>query len=218
MDKENLQELIRLLNDEGCGFKQSENCVGSVSAENRMIAIIENDGCIHYKHDSMELAIKIRDLYSLVDEYMSVFQNAASHVEKFSSGGQDDTRTLLFYNGHELAGRKRTDDSMEFVTWERNGNGTRHTGRYFDNYIMAKQDFAVRTGLIERDRLFSEKELAVIRSHLSEYLDLDSKSITGRQEDAINDVISKIDDVIAPEIQENILKAEELGYEPEQEL
>ena len=54
----------------------------------------------------------------------------------------------------------------KFVTWEwdfdRQGV---HAGHYFmENYEAAKQDFAVRAGLVESQRLFSDEQLAVIRN------------------------------------------------------
>ena len=40
-----------------------------------------------------------------------------------------------------------------------------HAGHYFmENYEAAKQDFAVRAGLVESQRLFSDEQLAVIRN------------------------------------------------------
>ena len=53
-----------------------------------------------------------------------------------------------------------------FVTWEwdfdRQGV---HAGHYFmENYEAAKKDFAVRAGLVESQRLFSDEQLAVIRN------------------------------------------------------
>ena len=54
----------------------------------------------------------------------------------------------------------------KFVTWEwdfdRQGV---HAGHYFmENYEAAKQDFAVRAGLVERQRLFSDEQIAVIKN------------------------------------------------------
>ena len=74
----------------------------------------------------------------------------------------------------ELAGRLRRERihtlpvqnvySVQFVTWSRNFDRTGVTqGHYFGNcYQEAKQDFAVRSGLVQRERLFSEAQLAVI--------------------------------------------------------
>ena len=66
--------------------------------------------------------------------------------------------------------------------------------------------------------LFSERELTIIRSHLSNYLSSENTFVTGSQEDAIKEVIGKIDNVIAPEIQKDEEEAAEMAYEPEQEL
>ena len=53
-------------------------------------------------------------------------------------------------------------ESIKYVTWEKDrggdGNGV-HTGHYFDdNYEDAKEDFAARSGLVSKDKLFSETE------------------------------------------------------------
>ena len=57
-------------------------------------------------------------------------------------------------------------NGARFVTWEydfdRRGV---HAGHYFMQlYESAKQDFAVRAGLVNRQCLFSDEQLAVIRN------------------------------------------------------
>ena len=48
--------------------------------------------------------------------------------------------------------------------WDFDRQGV-HAGHYFmENYEAAKQDFAVRAGLVESQRLFSDEQLAVIRN------------------------------------------------------
>ena len=64
-----------------------------------------------------------------------------------------------------LAGRS-CKTGAKFVTWEwdfdRQGV---HAGHYFmENYEAAKQDFAVRAGLVESQRLFSDEQIAVIKN------------------------------------------------------
>ncbi len=48
-----------------------------------------------------------------------------------------------------------------FVTWKRyyNGSGVCNGGYFLDDYEAAKQDFAIRAGLIEKQRLFSDTQL-----------------------------------------------------------
>ena len=63
-----------------------------------------------------------------------------------------------------------------FVTWEwdfdRQGV---HAGHYFmENYEAAKLDFAVRAGLINEQRLFSDEQLAVIRNTCEFALEADA--------------------------------------------
>ena len=48
--------------------------------------------------------------------------------------------------------------------WDFDRQGV-HSGHYFmENYEAAKQDFAVRAGLVERQRLFSDEQIAVIKN------------------------------------------------------
>ena len=47
--------------------------------------------------------------------------------------------------------------------WDFDRQGV-HAGHYFmENYEAAKQDFAVRAGLVESQRLFSDEQIAVIK-------------------------------------------------------
>lgn len=62
-----------------------------------------------------------------------------------------------------LAGRYG-ENGANFVTWswDHDRNGV-HLGHYFmENYKGAKQDFAVRAGLVNSQRLFSDEQLRVI--------------------------------------------------------
>jgi len=218
MDREDLKEFIRRLNGEELAFRPAPDGLGIVSDENGADVSIEEDGAILYKREHKPLAMKVMELYNQVLEYMPAFRKAPQHnTARFD--WLDDTRTLLTFGNCELAANRFSDGSMQFITWKLDRNGARETGHYYSDFNDAKQDFAFRAELINRDMLFSEKELTVIRSHLSDYLASEDTFLSGRQEDAVKEVISKIDNIIAPEIQENAEEKEvELGYEPEQEL
>ena len=217
MNKEDLTEFIRRLNAEGLSFQMTSEESGRVTADNGMSASVEDDGTILYKRESRPLAQRILEIFNQVREYMAAFRNAPQDKAN-RNNWQGNTRTLLLFNNCELAANRFSDNSMEFITWRIDRNGEREIGHYFSDYAEAKQDFAIRAELINRDRLFSERQLSVIQSHLSDYLTYDNAFITRKQEDAIREVIRKIDNVIVPEIHEKAEEAEELGYEPEQEL
>ena len=214
MNNEDLNEFIRRLKSEGYTFRPSNQGLGEISKENGNNVILDNDGSVLYQTGNKPMAMRVLGLYNQVREYMSAFIHAALNPDK----GTSDTRTLLIYNNCELAANRFSDNRMEFITWRLDRNGEREIGHYYDDYADAKQDFAVRAELINRDMLLSEKELAVIRSSLSDYLAYDSAYLPNSQEKALREVIGKIDNVIVPEIQQNTEEALELGYEPEREL
>ena len=80
--------------------------------------------------------------------------------------GLEDTFKVLVDFGDAVLAGQLGKKGAKFVTWEwdfdRQGV---HAGHYFmENYEAAKQDFAVRAGLVESQRLFSDEQLAVIRN------------------------------------------------------
>lgn len=71
------------------------------------------------------------------------------------------------------------DSSLHFVTWEYSYDRTGVMwGHYYgDNYAGAKEDFAVRAGLIDKDKLFSKEELVVLH---------DACAFRGKNDDEIS--------------------------------
>ena len=97
-----------------------------------------------------------------VKEYMRIFERAPT----LKVVGLDDTYKVLADFGDAVLAGELGKKGARFVTWEwdfdRQGV---HTGHYFmENYEAAKQDFAVRAGLVESQRLFSDEQLAVIKN------------------------------------------------------
>jgi hypothetical protein len=150
---------------------------------------------------------------------MTAFKNSPYGNGEYSGRLTNiETRTLMKHAGCEFAMRWNRGGCADFVTWRLDRNGEREIGHYFDDYAEAKEDFAVRAGLLDRSKLFTETELAVLRSSLSDYLSLDGNSLTYGNEETVRGVIGKIDAVIAPEIEEQANEAEDQGYEPEMDL
>ena len=97
-----------------------------------------------------------------VKEYMRIFECAPA----LKAIGLEDTYKVLADFGDAVLAGRSCKTGAKFVTWEwdfdRQGV---HAGHYFmENYEAAKQDFAVRAGLVESQRLFSDEQLAVIRN------------------------------------------------------
>jgi hypothetical protein len=218
MTGEALKEFKRRLQAEGYENGLDELGAGAVRDGEQTI-FITDDGEIRFKPENRAFAYRVRDIRDEVDEYMTEFLSADPNKAQFRGGGRSDTRTLAEYNGCELAARRLPDGDMDFVTWRIGKDNSREIGHYIGDYAEAKRDFAVRSGLIDRNRLFSETELSVIRSNLSDFLAIDGGDhITAENEQTVRGVIRKIDTVVVPEIREQAQEAEDMGYEPEYEM
>ena len=95
-------------------------------------------------------------------EYMRVFERAPA----LKAIGLEATFKVLADFGDAVLAGQLGKKGAKFVTWEwdfdRKGV---HAGHYhMENYEAAKLDFAVRAGLINEQRLFSDEQLAVIRN------------------------------------------------------
>ena len=215
MTGEKLKEFIRRLTAEGFEPDFDELGEGTVRDGDKSVFVMD-DGEIRNKPESRALAYRVRAIRDEVDEYMAAYLAAAPGVERFPQGGKEDTRTLIAYAGHELAARRLSDGSVDFVTWM-HARGHRDMGHYFDGYASAKEDFALRCGLIDRRKLFTETELRLIRSGLAEIGDITpDRGVTEMA--AIRAVVEKIDDIVIPELAEYERDAEDQGYEPEIDL
>ena len=105
-------------------------------------------------------------------EYMRVFERAPA----LKAIGLEDTFKVLADFGDAVLAVQLGKKGAKFVTWEwdfdRKGV---HAGHYhMGNYEAAKLDFAVRAGLINEQRLFSDEQLAVIRGACELALEADA--------------------------------------------
>ena len=65
------------------------------------------------------------------------------------------------YNEVVLAGREHSNGSFEFATWNYKNNSLYH-GHYTTDYKGAREDFATRSGLVNKNLLFNKNELVEI--------------------------------------------------------
>ena len=85
--------------------------------------------------------------------------------------------------------------------WDFDRQGV-HAGHYFmENYEAAKQDFAVRAGLVESQRLFSDEQLAVIRNACAFALE-DDATLSYAEEKQLQSVQEQIELLLPQQTQE----------------
>jgi hypothetical protein len=90
------------------------------------------------------------------------------------SGLSEEFHLLADFGGALLAGREREQGSgYQFVTWiwDYYRTGVCYGHYYEDDFTAAKQDFAVRSGLISKAQLFSPEELTELYRGIDYFLE-----------------------------------------------
>ena len=134
-----------------------------------------------------------------VKEYMRIFERAPA----LKVVGLDDTYKVLADFGDAVLAGRSCKTGAKFVTWEwdfdRQGV---HAGHYFmENYEAAKQDFAVRAGLVESQRLFSDEQIAVIKNACEFALE-DDATLSYAEEKQLRSVQEQIELLLPQQEQE----------------
>ena len=174
------------------GFSEKNGCMivavddsaeAKIYDNGTIAALTENVGDEY--HDILQAA---RNIY----EYCSVYEKAAPlKAERLS----ENYRCLAEFNGTVLAAKYSEQYEFEFVTWDRTYDGMGVCqGNYHSDYFAAKEDFAVRSGLVEKERLFSDDELLKLNCCIDftlengEYLDYDEEQALTRLKEKIEEI------------------------------
>ena len=139
-----------------------------VSWHEKPLCSVDRDGIVRFRPADItgpEVDRQLRTVIQAagqVKEYMRIFERAPA----LKAVGLEDTYKVLADFGDAVLAGQLGKKGARFVTWDwdfdRQGV---HAGHYFmENYEAAKKDFAVRAGLVESQRLFSDEQLAVIRN------------------------------------------------------
>lgn len=127
--------------------------------------------------EASELYHRVAQTADEVYTYVEEVQTAPTlHI----SGLSEKFHLLADFGGAVLAGRELENGrGYQFVTWiwDYNRTGVSYGHYYDEDFCGAKQDFAVRSGLISKTQLFSPEELTELYSQIaplqSEYKDWD---------------------------------------------
>ena len=166
---------------------------------------VDRDGIVRFRPADITGAEVDRQLRTVtqtatqVKEYMRIFERAPA----LKAIGLEDTFKVLADFGDAVLAGQLGKKGARFVTWEwdfdRQGV---HAGHYFmENYEAAKQDFAVRAGLVERQRLFSDEQLAVIRNACAFALE-DDATLSYAEEKQLQSVQEQIELLLPQQTQE----------------
>ncbi len=134
-----------------------------VEWDGRILCRVTESGAVRYDPtwvdtDRARAALtQVTETAGTVMEYMTLLE-AAPPLKV--NGLEDGYRVLAEFNGTVLAG-KETLLGAQFVTWawdyDRKGLNNGHY--YMEDYQGAKEDFALRAGLVAKERLFSQEQV-----------------------------------------------------------
>ena len=199
-----LREVERQLLRKGLDSEMTEDGILNVKWHGQLLCDVDGDGVVCFPSKtvrgvdadaSLQTVIQIA---SQVREYMPIFARAPALK---AIGLEGSYKILADFGDAVLAGRLGKKGA-NFVTWEwdfdRNGV---HMGHYFiEDYAGAKRDFAARSRLIEPQRLFSDKELGVIRN-ACEFALADDATLTYGDETRLRSIQEQIE-ILLPRNQE----------------
>ena len=127
---------------------------------------ITGKGSVFYRREDVDTPqaedalYRVEDIAAKTLEYITAME-AAPQLK--ASGLDGDYRILADFGGTVLAGSP-SKHGVQFVTWDwdYDRTGVVHGHYFMENYDGAKQDFATRSGLIQKEQLFSPEQLTEI--------------------------------------------------------
>lgn len=143
---------------------------------------ITGKGSVFYRREDADTPqaedalYRVEDIAAKTLEYMTAMEAAP----QLKAGGLDgDYRILADFGGTVLAGSP-SKYGVQFVTWDwdYDRTGVVHGHYFMENYDGAKQDFATRSGLIQKEQLFSSEQLTEIFRCCADSVDEDFFELT----------------------------------------
>lgn len=207
-----LEEVCISLHRAGFETKSLENFQLPVQWNNAPLCRVTSKGSVFYRREDMDrieaenALLRVEGIAARTLEYMTAMETAP----KLEAIGLDgDYRILADFNGTVLAATQ-SKYGVQFVTWDwdYDRTGVVHGHYFMENYDAAKQDFATRSGLIQKEQLFSPEQLTEIFRCCADSVDEDFFELTEEQEELIRGIQQQIR-VCVPDLDERIRQQEE---------
>ena len=215
-----LEETATRLRQNGFTVEPIEDHHLPVSVEKGRLCRISGKGSVLYRQENVD-SIRAQDaLQSVIDtaqmtsEYMAILETAPRLK---ASGLDGDYRILADFGGTVLAGTP-SKYGVQFVTWDwdYDRTGVVHGHYFMENYDGAKQDFATRSGLIQKEQLFSPEQLTEIFRCCADSVDEDFFELADTQEEMIRGIQQQIR-VCVPDLDERVRQQEDAQERASQE-
>lgn len=206
-----LEEVRSSLHRVGFDTKPPEDYQLPILWNDAPLCRITGKGSVFYRREDVDTPqaedalFRIEDIAAKTLEYMTAMESAP---QLKASGLDDNYRILADFGGTVLAGAP-SKYGVQFVTWnwDYDRAGVSHGHYFMENYDGAKQDFATRSGLIQKEQLFSPEQLTEIYRCCADSMDSDFFELTEAQEDLICSIQQQIE-ICVPDLDERVRKQE----------
>ena len=181
---------------------------------------ITGKGSVFYRREDADTSqaedalYRVEDIAAKTLEYMTAMESAP---QLKASGLDGDYRILADFGGTVLAGSP-SKYGVQFVTWDwdYDRTGVVHGHYFMENYDGAKQDFATRSGLIQKEQLFSPEQLTEIYRCCTDSVNEDFFELTDKQVELIHSVQQQIE-ICVPDVDERVRQQEDAQERASQE-
>lgn len=179
--------------------------------EGQRICSFEHSGAMRFSEDN-PLKQERQELHTL---FLSMKQahDLYADAPPLHMDGLENFHLVASFGDCLLAASLDKSGEVRFVTWKYTYDRTGvTTGHYYEtNYEGAKQDFAIRAGLIPKSRVFSEKEMEALH-HACAFCGREDGTLTIDDGERLREVIEKLEESL-PKLAEGV----ELGWEQEED-
>ena len=196
------------------GFRTDRTDTGKlrVLLDGTPLCEVTENGGITYRNEDINEPERV----AAKDMVYEIVRNTAEYMRQMETapflkadGLEDGYKVLADFNGTVLAG-VQSKHGVQFVTWDwdYDRTGVVHGHYFMENYDGAKQDFATRSGLIQKEQLFSPEQLTEIFRCCADSVDEDFFELTDTQEEMIRGIQQQIRACV-PDLDERVRQQEE---------
>lgn len=220
MRKIYFSELSRRLREKGIETSLADTQKLDILLRGRPVLFVSSNSDIFLlpagsqNEEASELYHQVAMVADEVYEYVEAMQGTPI---LHASGLNEEFHLLADFGGAVLAGRERENgQGYQFVTWtwDYGRRGVSHGHYYEGDFQSAKQDFAVRSGLISKAQLFSPEQLTELY-RATDFLLEEGPAPEEKHLRAIQEARTKIEYVV-PDLQDRLEQGQE--QEPQMNL
>ena len=220
MRKIYFSELSRRLREKGIETSLADTQKLDILLRGRPVLFVSSSSDIFLlpagsqNEEASELYHQVAVVADEVYEYVEAMQGTPI---LHASGLNEEFHLLADFGGAVLAGRERENgQGYQFVTWtwDYGRRGVSHGHYYEGDFQSAKQDFAVRSGLISKAQFFSPEQLTELY-RATDFLLEEGPALEEKHLRAIQEARTKIEYVV-PDLQDRLEQGQE--QEPQMNL